>query len=188
MTVVPIPAALLHRPTVGGLVKPWVNVELADGGVDFRATHNARWQRCWREEICQVCAEPLTQRPLVFLGGPNQLENYFSEPPLHPWCMRYASRACPMVAGRMSHYPARARLSEGKRGDRCSKPGCDCEGWVPHPGQDAVDHGGEPAHEWYAVWADSFALAMSPEGRLLGGVPQDIRRTRLVSRPIGAVS
>lgn len=180
--VPPIPAALAHRPTVGALVKPWVNVELADGGVDFRSTHGARWKRCWQEGICQVCALPLIERPVVLLGGPNQLETYFTEPPLHPWCTAYVTRACPMVAGRMSHYPDRPKVAHGRRGGVCPVPGCDCGGWVPSEAFSG-DHGGEPAHEWYAVWARSWTVAVSPDGRLLGGVPQGVHRTRVVSLP-----
>lgn len=186
VVVPPIPVTLMHRPTVGGLVKPYVNVELADGGVDFRSTHHKRWERCWREGICQVCALGLTE-PIVLLGGPLQLETYFSEPPLHPWCAGYASKACPMVAGRMSHYPERPKVSDGKRGKKCPLPGCDCQGWLPHPGQGNADHGGEPAHEWFAVWADAVTLAVNPHGRLLGGIPSGVRRTRQVSTPVAAV-
>jgi hypothetical protein len=175
-----IPVALAHRPTVGGLVAPWVNVTLADGGVDFRVAHHSKWVTAWIRRICQTCGQPLTQ-PVVFFGGPNQLETYFTEPPLHPWCARYAEQACPMVAGRMATYADRPELAHGKRGRRCPDPGCDCGGWTPHPG--GTPHYGEPAHEWWAVWADDWALAKSPDGVLLGGVPIGERRRRLISTP-----
>jgi len=114
----PIPATLEHRPTVGGLVAPWVNVALADGGVDFRTTHHSKWQRCWVEGLCQTCGEPLTRRPVVLLGGPNQIQpgGYFAERPLHPECAAYATRACPMVAGRRTHYAEHEPLAAGARG------------------------------------------------------------------------
>lgn len=180
----PIPAALAERPTVGGLACPWVNVTLADGGCDFRTTHQAKWMQCWQQGLCQTCGEPLAT-PQAFLGGPNQAApgGYFTEPPLHPWCAAYATRACPMVAGRMSHYAARQALADSKRGAKCPDPGCDCAGWVPHDPENSSSHGGEPAHPWFAVWADGWSLAVTPEGRLLGGIPSGVRRTRQVSHP-----
>ncbi|HEV8653321.1 MAG TPA: hypothetical protein VG276_28985 [Actinomycetes bacterium] len=177
--VPPIPMGLAHRPTTGGLVIPWVNVALADGGADFRSVHHSRWVRCWTQGICQSCGEALGS-PVVMLGGPNQLAGYFDEPPLHPWCASYATRACPMVAGRMPRYADRQHVSEGVRGRSCPEPGCDCAGWVPHTRGSA---GGEPAHEWWAVWCRSWSIAVTPERRLLGGVPADEVRRYLVSTP-----
>lgn len=177
----PIPVALAHRPTIGGLVAPWVNVPLADGGVDFRATHHSKWLRAWTEGICQTCGRSLTVRPVVFLGGRNEFAGYFGEPPLHPECAAYAQRACPMVAGRQAAYGDRPELAHGQRGKTCPDPGCDCGGWTPHPG--GAPHYGDPAHEWWALWADGWNLAANPEGELLGGIPVGERRRRLISAP-----
>lgn len=179
----PIPMALAARPTVAGLVVPWVNVRLADGGVDYRSAHHSRWLACWTNGLCQTCGQdlqgPAKAEVVVFLGGPNQLDTYFDEPPLHPACASYAGKACPMVAGRMSHYADRPHVSNGPRGQTCPEPGCDCGGWTPHTHSDA---GGAPAHEWWQVWARDWALAVDPKGTLLGGRPVELRR-RQVSRP-----
>jgi hypothetical protein len=176
----PIPAALAHRPTVGGLVIPWANVVLADGGADFRSVHHSKWARAWTCGICQTCGQALGS-PIVLLGGPNQLTSYFDEPPLHPWCAAYATKACPMVAGRLDRYADRAHVSDGPRGQTCPESGCDCAGWVPHTRGSA---GGDPAHAWWAVWARSFAVAVDPDGRLLGGIPDAELRRRLISTPV----
>lgn len=177
----PIPVTLAHRPTIGGLVAPWVNVPLADGGVDFRTTHHTKWMQAWTQGICQTCGEPLKLRPVVFLGGPTQLDSYFTEPPLHSWCATYAEQACPMVAGRLATYAERPEITHGKRGKKCPDPGCDCGGWTPHPG--GQTHYGAAAHEWWAVWAYDWTLAVSTEGQLLGGVPTGEAKRRLVSTP-----
>jgi hypothetical protein len=151
LTVPAIPASCADRPTVGGIVAPFVNLRLADGGVDFRSPHHVKYERCWKEGLCQVCGQP-TGHPAVLFGGPNQLASrHFDEPPLCAPCALYASKACPMVAGQRSHYADRARLSEGQRGHTCPHAGCPCGGWTPSdPNQ--VDHGGDPAHPWYAVF------------------------------------
>lgn len=183
VVVPPIPARLEHRPTSGGLVHPWVNVTLAGGGVDFRSQHRARSEAAWTQGLCQVCGDKLTV-PLVLLGGPNQLERLlFDEPPCHPECAAYASQACPMVAGRLTHYPDRQRVSQGHRGTKCPDPGCECDGWVPD--SEGVDHGGEPAHVWYAVYASGYSVAFQPDGRLIGGAlaRDQVLKVRLVSRP-----
>jgi hypothetical protein len=149
--MIPIPATCANRPTVGGLVAPFANIRLKDGTVDFRSPHQATYARCWTERLCQVCGGALT-RPAVLFGGPNQVASgHFDEPPLCPPCALYASKACPMVAGRQAHYATRARVSEGARGHICPDEACDCGGFVPTD-PDSADHGGEPAHAWYAVF------------------------------------
>lgn len=155
----PIPATCETRPTTGGLVIPWANVQLADGGVDFRAQHESRVQRCFRESRCQVCSKGIPQ-PIVFFGGPRQVAALqFDEPPLHPECAVYVSRACPMVAGRMDHYADRDTITQGRRGEVCSEPGCDCGGWTPTPGLN-IAPGGDPAHDWYAVYTTGYSCGV----------------------------
>lgn len=188
----PIPVRLIDRPTTGGLVAPWLNVALADGGTDFRQADGTRWRRAWTEGLCQVCGKPLDAL-MVFLGGPDQ--RYFDEPPLHPECAHYVTRACPMVAGRMSHFRKGPSVTEGKRGKACTTPGCDCGGYVPSEAvllpdggaasivaTDRTGNEGRPAHPWFAVYARTYQLAATPDGQLLGGIPRDVIRTRQVSR------
>ncbi|GAB3156453.1 hypothetical protein GCM10027258_62910 [Amycolatopsis stemonae] len=185
MTAVPpIPARCAHRPTIGGRVIPWINVQLADGGVDFRSQHTARVRAALKARRCQVCAQPLTE-PVVLLGGPTALRQLlFAEPPLHPECAVYTSRACPVVAGEATKAPTGRRLSEGGRGQRCFVKGCDCGGWVPTPGGDGLHHELE-LYPWFAVYANTFNVAVSPDGDVLGALlmPADVLRVRLVSRP-----
>lgn len=160
----PIPAMCEHRPTTGGLVIPWGNVQLAGGGCDFRSQHESRIQRCWLENRCQICGNTMPDRPIVLFGGPNQVRSLqFDEPPMHPACAVYASQACPMVAGRQSHYADRDVVADGHRGKTCSTPGCDCDGWVPTPGLTPAP-GGDPAHPWFAVYvAGWISLCVSPD-------------------------
>ena len=180
MNVPPIPARCEGLPTIGGLVAPWGNVHLADGGVDFRALHTARHVQCWRQRLCQVCAQRLTQ-PTVLFGGPQELRQLlFTEPGLHPECAVYTSWACPMVAGHQERFADRAPVSAGKRGQRCYEPGCDCGGWV-HEGSRA-NRAGQEAHPWYAVYVNSYNLALYPDRSVLGAHvhPDQVRAVRVV--------
>jgi hypothetical protein len=147
----PIPASCVDRPTVGGLVAPFVNIRLADGAVDFRSPHQATYERCWQEDLCQTCGQD--SGPVVVLfGGPNQLRTRrFDEPPLCIPCALYASKACPMVSGRMPRYADRERLSEGRRGHVCPDSSCGCGGMVAAD-PNAQDAAGAPAHDWFALY------------------------------------
>ena len=157
----PIPLSLAARPVTGGLAAPFVNVALADGGVDFRTTHQARFASCWKNHLCQSCGSPAGD-PAVLFGGPYQVTTgRFTEPPVCPPCALYASKACPMVAGRMTAYPDRPRVSAGKRGETCSEPGCDCGGWKVADPEHMADHGGQSAHAYYACWIRPDAYAVT---------------------------
>ena len=177
-----IPATCEDRPTIGGLVRPWVNIELADGGLDFRVQHRGRAEQSITRQLCQVCGKKL-RRPIVLLGEAHHLRRLmFVEPPLHPECAVYTSHACPMVAGRMTHHPGRATLSEGPRGATCPTDGCNCGGWVNHnPSQRTEDR---PAEPWYAVYVAAYSHARDQNGSLLVlTTPAAVLRVRLVSRP-----
>lgn len=183
----PIPATCEHRPTVAGVVIPWGNVQLADGGADFRTQHESRIQRCWLEGLCQLCGQGVDGLMVLF-GGPNQISALqFDEPPMHPECAVYASQACPMVAGRQSHYATRDVIANGSRGKTCSEPGCDCGGWVPAQPDLARPEGGDPAHDWFAVYTYNLALAVSPDrpDRIHSCVvePDDVVAIRHISTP-----
>lgn len=182
----PIPATCEARPTTAGVVVPWANVQLADGGVDFRSQHERKVQRCWRECLCQICGN-LIDPPIVLFGGPRQVAALqFDEPPLHPECAVYASKACPMIAGRQGHYATREVISAGHRGGVCPDPECDCGGWVPTPGL-IEPPGGDPAHNWYAVYISGYALGILEDrpDRVHAGIitPDQILAIRHVSSP-----
>lgn len=180
----PIPATCEHRPTIGGRVAPWINLPLADGGVDFRRHHRRLMELALQRGLCQVCGTRLGS-PIVLLGGPEALNQLlFGEPPLHPECALYTTKACPIVAGELTKHPVGPSVSQGKRGKVCPTPGCDCAGWVPSTAQDAVD---EPkaTRPWYAVYATDYAIALRPDGSVFGAMlsPGQVLRVRLVSTP-----
>jgi len=148
----PIPATLAERPVKGGLAYPWVNVELADGGADYRSTHYARYEQAWTRCLCQSCGQPTGDRAVLVCGPRQILTRRFDEPPVCPPCALYASRACPMVGGRTEVYPARPRVVAGHRGTKCADPSCNCQGWIDTDPEHSADQGGQPALPWYACW------------------------------------
>lgn len=173
-----IPASCAQRPTIGGLVAPVLNLRLADGGVDFRSQHQQTFERCWKQCVCQICGSPIAH-PAVLFGGPNQLRaNHFDEPPMCASCAVYTSRACPMVAGLQLAYASRARLSEGRRGQRCTIPDCQCGGYVL--AESTADSAGAPAHPWYALYISRNAYAVAVHEVITRCTDKGCEHTRLL--------
>jgi hypothetical protein len=158
----PIPASLADRPVTGGISVPWINVELADGGADFRSTHRTKFEEAWSKCLCQSCGNPATPRAVLVCGPRQILSGDYDEPPVCPPCALYAGQACPMVAGRQTSYADRRRTVEGYRGARCTDPECGCGGWLDaDPEHSRDDFGGQPAHPWYAAWITPSSYALT---------------------------
>lgn len=157
----PIPVSLADRPVRGGLAIPWINAELADGGSDFRSTHRTRYEQAWKEGRCQSCGNLARPRAVLVCGPRQILRGHYDEAPACPPCALYASRACPMVAGRTEVYPDRPRILEGHRGEKCSDPGCNCAGWTDIDAEHSADMGGQPVLPWYAAWITPGAYQLT---------------------------
>lgn len=160
-TIPSIPASMAHRPVRGGLALPWVNAQLADGGVDFRSPHHARYEQCWRDGLCQSCGGLITHRAVLVCGPRQVLTLRFDEPPVCPPCAVYASQACPFVSGRSTAYPDRPRLTEGHRGATCPGPSCGCGGWIETDPEHSASMDGQPNLPWYGAWTDPSSYALT---------------------------
>lgn len=179
----PIPLRLADRPTVGGLVIPWISVQHADGSAHLGAVHGSRVDTCLNGRCCQTCGEHLGARVVLFARPADFARGYVAEPALHPECAAYSAKACPMVAGTMTHYRKNAPKVAGRP---CDKPGCGCAGWVDTDGQDA--RAGADAEPWFAVWirlAD-YRTAVDQDGRLIGIALRDV--TPLKVRPLNPLA
>lgn len=162
MSVIPIPQRLAGRPTQGGLVVPWVSAQLGDAGFDLGHLHTSKMNRCFAERRCQICGEPITGRVVFFLSESALPTKHAGEPPLHPECAAYSARACPMVAGRMTHYRTSLSRVYGPAGKQCNIPGCDCGGWRPTSDSDDNNRG-RPAEPWHAVWCIDYTVTAPDE-------------------------
>ena len=162
-TVPPVPARLAHRPTVGGLVVPWISVTHSTGHV-LGAVHGKRRDLCLRDILCQTCGQELLHRAVLFVRQADIRAGYTAEPAMHPECAAYSAKACPMLTGAMPHYRSHpVRIPGG-----CPDPGCECEGWIT--AEDAHTRAGAPADPWEAWWIDprTWPAAVDLTGRLLG--------------------
>jgi hypothetical protein len=145
-TVPPIPLWLSHLPVVGGLAVPWITPRTADGRYLFGGLHPLRLRQAITEYLCSVCGRAL-DRPMVLLMRLADLPRQcVSEPALHPVCAAYTQAACPMVAGRMSHYRATP-----------IRTGAGIAAVVDSPARL-----GAAADPWFAVWLTSYNPIIDP--------------------------
>lgn len=142
-TVPSIPLWLAHLPTVGGLAIPWITPRTEDGRHLFGAVHPDRIERALRGQLCGVCGR-LLEHPIVLLMRLSDLPAQGTvEPALHPQCAAYTIEACPMVAGRLSHYRATPMRLDPTMA----------------PAADTAARLGASAEPWFSVWLPTYRLA-----------------------------
>ncbi|TDB86466.1 hypothetical protein E1264_17870 [Actinomadura sp. KC216] len=175
----PIPVPCAHRPTVGGLVVPWVTLRHPHAGWLLGRTRSDLMAACVRERRCQTCGEPLGARVVVMCRPEDLAQGYTAEPGMHPECAAYAGRACPMLAGRMDHHH---RHPVSMAHLRCDNPACACQVWGDSP--DRQTRAGQPADDYIAVWLDArdYRPAVDERGKVRGVALRGVRFLRL--RPI----
>lgn len=190
MSNLDVPARLADRPTVGGLVIPWITVTLADGSPDWRACIRHRVNQCISDRRCQLDGQRIPGIA-VFFAADDQMPAAPGQPivtdvpPVHPECWSYAAQACPMLAGRASTYAERPRRAATSRQNVCTEPGCDCGGWISvDPRGEAM--AGREVGTWYAVWATDWAMTPDRSGGLFAVVAAP-RRIRPVPREVAGV-
>ena len=153
-----IPVRLAHRPTIGGLVVPYITPHTDDGRYLFGGVDPHRQWQCLNRRLCSVCGRALIEQPgdrLILLMRLSDLpQQRTSEPALDPVCAAYTQAACPMVAGRLSHYRSTPmRLGPGMA-----------------PGADQAARLGAPAEPWFAVWLHRLPPGSRPPKRPAGRV------------------
>ncbi|MFV2172402.1 hypothetical protein ACFHW2_11530 [Actinomadura sp. LOL_016] len=177
---VPIPVRCAHRPTVRGLVVPWVTLNHPHAGHLLGQTRPDRVAACVRDRLCQTCGHTLGDR-VVVICRPQDLADYSAEPGMHPECAAYSTRACPMLNGRMTHHRKRP---VGLGAHVCGDPACTCRAWGDGPGK--AERAGQPADEYVAVWLarKDYRPARGDDGEVRGVALRGVRFLRL--RPVEA--
>ena len=97
-----------------------------------------------------MCGRALVEQPgdrLILLMRLSDLpQQRTSEPALDPVCAAYTQAACPMVAGRLTHYRTTPmRLGPGMA-----------------PAVDQAARLGAPAEPWFAVWLTHYTVVLDP--------------------------
>lgn len=165
--VPPIPADLAHLPVLGGLAVPVITPQDLRGRYLFGQVSVDGMRQCIEQRLCGVCGRPHTTRLVLLMRLRDLPGKRTVEPPVHPQCSAYTTKACPMVGGRMDHYRSSpARLDAG----------------VEHA-PDTKDRLGAPAEQWFAVWLSEYR-AVTVDDRVWASY-EGIEPLRV--RPIGGI-
>ncbi|MFE0373603.1 cell envelope biogenesis protein OmpA [Streptomyces tendae] len=188
MSQPPVPVRCAARPRVGGLVVPFISYEHG-GHALFGSVDPRRRAQALLHQLCQICGQRLEERICLTVRPMDMRAGVAPEPGLHPECLAYTARACPMMNGAATGYRSAPAALTHPAGRPCSDPGCPCPRIAPDA-QHAI-RAGQPADDWdswmirdthYRIKRD----ADRPE-RLLGvdlGVPVlRIRPLRRTPRP-----
>ena len=143
----PIPVRLSHRPTLAGLVVPWITATTPDGRQHFGQVDAQRLAAAFVERLCGIDGEPLGRR-VVFAMRDADLRRFISaEPGMHPECAHYSVASCPMLAGRMDRYRATNAIA--------------AEIGIPL-GDPKGQRAGHAAEPWSLLWATDYQVMKDP--------------------------
>ncbi|MCL3999168.1 hypothetical protein [Streptomyces lavenduligriseus] len=180
MSAPAIPAACAHRPTHGGLVVPYVSFE-HNGLPVFGGLDPDKRARALENGLCQICESPLGRWFYVLVRPQDVGVGYAPEPGLHPPCLIYSEKACPMLNGTRSTYRAGGVISRHPAGRPCEDAACSCPATAPTV--ESQLRSGRKADDWDAwmLSADQYELRRDERGGAVGiQLPPDPKRIRRV--------
>ncbi|MGY4963695.1 hypothetical protein [Streptomyces sp. 900105245] len=180
MSAPAIPAACAHRPTHGGLVVPYVSFE-HNGLPVFGGLNPGRRTRAFENRLCQICERPLDRWFYVLVRPQDVSVGYAPEPGLHPPCLMYSEKACPMLNGARATYRSDSVISRHPAGRPCDDPACSCPVTTSTP--ESLVRAGRKADDWDAwmLSADQYKLRRDADGAPAGiQLPSDPKRIRRV--------
>lgn len=160
MTQPPIPIRAVGRPTVGDLVIPIITPCHTSGVPAFGRVIESVRDAAVRGCVCQLCGQPHGDRIVVFARPMDLHRGSVTDPGLHPECAAYATRACPMLAGRRDKH--RAAITNPHR---CGDPACVCRFWVSVNPDQAAARASAPADVYLQVWisADQYHVIVADD-------------------------
>lgn len=94
--------ALRKRPTVGGIVVPYM-VDETRSPIDFKAVNGEHVRLCAEMRRCGICGAAMKGSRFAFLG-PADGRVCFGDPWMHEACARYTMAACPFASGKKREY------------------------------------------------------------------------------------
>lgn len=169
MTGLPLPVRLLGRPRVGGLVVPFISYEHA-GAALFGSVDPRRHAEALLRRLCQICGQRLDERICLVVRPMDVRAGIAPEPGLHPECLAYTAKACPMLSGTATHYRTRAASVRHPAGKPCRDPDCPCPRIAPDEQHEI--RSGRPADDFdsWMLRAENYRMKKDPQRpeRLLG--------------------
>ncbi|MFG2210553.1 cell envelope biogenesis protein OmpA [Streptomyces sp. NPDC048638] len=165
----PVPVRMLGRPRVGGLVVPFISYEHG-GSALFGSVDPRRHAEALRRRLCQICGQRLDERVCLIVRPMDLHAGIAPEPGLHPECLAYTAKTCPMLSGTATHYRTKPASIGHPAGRPCSDPSCPCPRIAPDEQQEI--RSGRPADDFdsWMVRAEHYRIKKDPQrpDRLLG--------------------
>ncbi|MFI6689272.1 hypothetical protein [Streptomyces sp. NPDC050485] len=180
MSAPAIPTACAHRPTHGGLIVPYVSFE-HNGLSVFGGLDPSKRARAFENSLCQICGRPLERWFYVLVRPQDVSVGYAPEPGLHPPCLMYSEKACPMLSGASATYRQGGVISRHPAGRPCDDPACSCPSTGPTA--ESQVRAGRKADDWDAwmLSTPQYELRRDAHGSAVGiQLPSDPKRIRRV--------
>lgn len=180
MSAPAIPAACAHRPTHGGLVVPYVSFE-HNGLPVFGGLDPGKRARAFENGLCQICENSLGRWFYVLVRPMDVSVGHAPEPGLHPPCLMYSEKACPMLNGTSATYRPGGVIAQHPAGRPCDDPACSCPATAPTA--ESQVRAGSKADDWDAwmLSADQYELRRDVHSTAVGiQLPSDPKRIRRV--------
>jgi hypothetical protein len=161
---------------MGGLVVPYTTLRLPDGRWRFGAIDAARQTKAFNERLCQICGTDLDRRIVFAMRDTDLRELTSHEPGMHPECSAYSATACPMLAGRMSHYQAHPMAAQLAALDLAF-----------HGDPTTESRLGKPAPAWSLAWTSGYRPYLHPRTGQLAALilPEQLLRVRAITAATG---
>jgi hypothetical protein len=178
----PVPVRCLNRPRVGGLVVPFISYEHG-GYALFGSVDPRRRAQALLHQLCQICGQQLQERICLTVRPMDVRAGVAPEPGLHPECLAYTAKACPMLSGAAREYRGSPASIAHPAGRPCSDPGCPCPRIAPDAQHEI--RSGRPADDWdsWMIRGAHYRLKRDPhQPEPLLGVDLDVPVLRI--RPL----
>jgi hypothetical protein len=111
-----LPRRMRNLKTYMGYPVTFVTFVGPDGRADFKVIDERKKMICLRNRLCGMCGQKLGDT-IALIGGEKSVKSgFFTDPPMHSECARYAARTCPYLCRPDRNYskapPKHAALGE----------------------------------------------------------------------------
>ncbi|KOT46910.1 hypothetical protein ADK41_01245 [Streptomyces caelestis] len=162
------------------MVVPYVSFE-HNGLPVFGGLDPGKRARAFENGLCQICESPLGRWFYVLVRPMDVSVGHAPEPGLHPPCLMYSEKACPMLNGTSATYRPGGVIAQHPAGRPCDDPACSCPATAPTA--ESQVRAGRKADDWDAwmLSADQYELRRDAHSTAVGiQLPSDPKRIRRV--------
>lgn len=168
-TTPPTPVRCSGLKKIGGLAVPWISYTHG-GHAAFGSVDPGRRTEAFTGRLCQICGQRLQERACLPVRPMDVRAGVAPEPGLHPECLAYSAKACPMLNGAAAAYRTAPLTAGHPIGRPCADPACPCLQITADDGHRL--RAGRPADDWdcWMIGTENYRLlrAARAPGTILG--------------------